>query len=422
VKILIQKLPKSKIELKIELSPREFDDFIEKAIFNLGRDFEIEGFRKGKVPKEIIREKIGLGKILEESADLAVKESYVRAILENKIEAIGRPEIQITKIAENNPFEFKADVSVLPEINLPDYKVIAARIKRKEGVVEEKEIEEAIIWLQKSRAKFIFKKQPAKIGNFVEIEFQSSQIEGGQIRKDGFILGEGHFVSGFEENLEGMAAGEEKNFSLKFPEDYFQETLAGKEVIFKVKMDSVKIIELPEINDAFLKNLGSFENLTTLKESIKEGIKKEKEIAESLRIRQEILKKIAESSSFETPDILIEEEKNRILENFKKKVSENLKIPFEEYLNKIKKAEKDIKESFVEEAQKNIRDYLILRKITKREKIEASKEEIENEINKVLKELPMEKAKEFDLEKLKMYIESEVRQEKTLKFLESLVR
>jgi len=187
-------------------------------------------------------------------------------------------------------------------------------------------------------------------------------------------------------------------------------------------MDSVKIIELPEINDAFLKNLGSFENLTTLKESIKEGIKKEKEIAESLRIRQEILKKIAESSSFETPDILIEEEKNRILENFKKKVSENLKIPFEEYLNKIKKAEKDIKESFVEEAQKNIRDYLILRKITKREKIEASKEEIENEINKVLKELPMEKAKEFDLEKLKMYIESEVRQEKTLKFLESLVR
>jgi trigger factor len=419
----VQKLSESKTELKIELLKEEFDNFLEKAILNLGKDFEIDGFRKGKAPKEIIKEKIGDFKILEEAANLAINESYFKAInqLEEKIEIISQPKIEILKMAVGNPFIFKAIIETLPEIKVPDYKKIASQIKKKEIIVEEKEIGEAINWIQRSRAKLTLKKEPAQFGDFVEIEFQSPQIEGGQNKKDGFILGQGHFIPGFEENLIGITEGKEKEFSLKFPENHLQKELVGKKVKFKVKMNSVQNVELPEITDDWAKNLGNFENLTALKANIEEGIKKEKEMEESLRIRQEILEKIAENSEFKIPESLIDLEKNRILNNLKNKVSETFKIPFEDYLNKINRTEKNLVGLFAKEAQKNAKEFLILREISKREKIEASKKEIENGINKILKNLPMEKTKELDPDKLKIYIKDEIEKEKTLKLLESLI-
>ena len=424
MEVSFQKLSKTKIELKIELSTEEFDKFIEKSIPSLGKNIEVDGFRKGKAPKEIIKEKVGDFKILEEAANLAINESYFKAIgqLEEKIEVISQPKIEILKLAAGNPFIFKAVVEILSEIELPDYRKIASEIKKKEIFIGEKEIEEAINWLRKSRSKLTLKGAAAENGDFVEIDFQSPQIEGGQNRKDGFILGQGRFIPGFEENLIGMTEGSEKEFSLKFPENHLQKELAGKEVDFKVKMNSVQKVELPGTTDDWVKSLGNFENLAALKENIKEGIKKEKEIEEVSRVRQEILEKIAENSKFETPESLIELEKNRILNNLKNKVSETLKIPFEDYLNKIKKTEKDLIESFAEEAQKTAREYLILREIAKREKIEASEEEAENEINKILRSLPTEKTKELDPEKLKIYIKDEIKREKTLKFLENFTK
>jgi len=424
MEVSFQKLSKTKIELKIELSTEEFDKFIEKAIPSLGKNVEVDGFRKGKAPKEIIKEKVGDFKILEEAANLAINESYFKAIgqSEEKIEVISHPKIEILKLAAGNHFIFKAVVEILPEIELPDYGKIASETKKKEVFIEEKEIEEAINWLRKSRAKLTLKGAAAETGDFVEIDFQSPQIERGQNRKDGFILGQGRFIPGFEENLIGMAEGSEKEFSLKFPGNHLQKELAGKEVNFKVKMNSVQKVELPEATDDWIKSLGNFENLFSLKESIKEGIKKEKEVEEVLRVRQEILEKIAENSKFETPESLIESEKNRILNNLKNKVSETFKISFEDYLNKIKKTEKDLMESFSEEAQKTAREYLILREVAKREKIESSKEEAENEISKILKSLPTEKTKELDPEKLKIYIKDEIKREKTLKFLENFIK
>ena len=424
MEVSIQKLPKSKIELKIELSVEELGSFVEKAILNLGKDLEADGFRKGKAPKEIIKEKIGDFKILETAANLAINESYLKAVgqLDEKVEVIFQPKIEILKLAAGNPFIFKAVIEVLPEINLPDYKKIASEAKKKEVFVGEKEIEEAIDWLRKSRAKLTLKGKAAEIGDFVEIEFQSPQIEGGQSRKDGFILGQGNFIPGFEKNLEKMIEGEEKEFSLKFPENHFQKELAGKEINFKVKMNSVKNVELPEITDDWIKSLGNFENLAALKTNIAKSIKKEKEIEEILRVRQEILEKIAENSKFEVPESLIDLEKNRILNNLKNKVSETFKIPFEEYLNKIKKTEKDLRESFTEEAQKTIKNHLVLDEIAKKEKIEVSQEETDNEANNILKNLPIEKTKELDPEKLKLYIKDEIKKEKALKFLESLVK
>jgi len=436
MKFSIKKLPKSKIEILFEIPSKEFEDFIEKATFNLGNNLEIEGFRRGKIPKEILEKEIGKERILREAIEMAIKENYFKVIFERKFEPISQPEIEIlspTTFQENSfnrikttksggGLIFKASFSILPEIELADFKKIASGIKRKEIEVPEKEIEDAILWLQKSRAKFIFKNQPAQKGDFVEINFQSPQIEGGVKQKDSFILGQGQFVGGFEENLEGMNFGEEKEFSLKFPENHSKPDLAGKEINFKVKMNSIQKMELPEINDQFAKSLGKFENLVALKRSIKEGLEIEKEIAESQRIRQEILEKICRNSSLEVPEILIEAEKNRLLEDLKERVARILQISFNDYLNKIKKSEEEIRNSFSLEAEDKVKKFLLLREISKIERISVSEEEMKEKINQFLKNYPSEKLKELDLEKLKSYYEEEIRNEKTFQFLENLTK
>ena len=432
----VKKLAKSQIEILFEISAEEFQKFIEKAIFELAKDLEIEGFRKGQAPKEILIPKIGKEKILALATQQAVKENYFREVIDKKLGVISQPEIEIlSEVSFGRGFSFKARFATLPEIVLPDYKKIAAQSKRKEILVEEKEIEDALIYLQKSRAKFIFEKRPAKKGDFVEIEFQSPQIEGGLKRKDNFILGEGHFVFGFENNLEGMMPGQEKEFSLQFPKDHPQKNLAGNIVNFKVKMNSVQRMELPQINDEFAKNLGKFENLIGLKENIKERIKMEKENSESQRIRGEILEKIVRKMEGDIPEVLIETEKKRMLEDLKNFVSERLKLTFEDYLAKIQKTEKELLDSFSNEAEKKVKSVLTLREISKREKIEVSEEEMKIAINEFLKNYPSpEKVKKglarqnfggqnlggLDLERLKSYYEEVIRNEKVLQLLEGL--
>lgn len=413
MKSTVKKLPKSEIELEIEVSAEEFGRFIEQATLNLGRDLEIKGFRKGKAPKNIIEEHIGPEKILIEAGDLAVNETYKKAVLENKIEAIFQPKIEIKKLAKGSDLVFSAKTAVLPEIKLPDYGKIASKIKRNKVVVEEKEIENALKWLQKSRAKFTLKNQPAQKGDFVEIEYWSAQIQG-EGRKDAFILGEGHFIPGFEEKIIGMKSGEEKeNITLD---------KNNKKITLRVKAVSVQNVEFPELNDEFAKSLGKFENLDVLKKNIRQGLVLEKEQAEKHRVRQEILERISEKTKAEIPEILIREEQEQMLENLKKMVSERLKISFEDYLKKLKKTEEEILGSFLLKAQKKVKSSLILREVGKRKKIEVSEEEINQEVNKILKHYPnVEKVKEgIDPEKLKEYTKEVLRTEKIFQLLENL--
>ncbi len=427
MKSTIKKLPKSQIEIEIEVSPEELDNFVEKATLNLGRNLEVDGFRKGMAPKEIIKEKVGKENILIEAADLTIKENYQKVVLEKKIEAISQPEIDILKLAQGNPFVFKAKISVLPELKLPDYKKIASQIKKNKVFVEEKEIEDALKWLRKSRAKFTLKNEPAQKGDFVEIEYWLSRVEDlsqptGQ--KDAFILGEGHFIPGFEEAIIGMRAGNEKEkISLNIPENHHLKNIAGQKIELKVKILSVQKVEFPELDDQFAKNLGNFDDLSGLKKNINEGLNFEKKQAESQKVRNEILEKINKEIICEIPEVLIEQEQNRMLEEFRHNVSENLKISFNDYLNQVKKTEKEIKDSFLDEAPKRVKNFLILREVGEKENIEVSEKEIEDEVNKMLKNYPSgEKAGgKIDPEKLKLYTENVIRNEKIFQLLESFI-
>lgn len=422
MKVQISNLTKSQVELKIEVSAEDFEKCKKEAIKELAKNLKMEGFRPGKVPEEIAEKSLSQEMIMAEAAERAVQEYYRKAVLENKLFPLGQPEVKVLKLAPENPFEFQATLAVMPQVKLPDYKKIASEVERKEVTVSDKELSDSMNWLQKSRAKFTLKQGGAEKGDFVEIEYNSLGIEGGKTFKDAFLLGEGKFLPGFEENMEGVSSGQEKEFKLEFPKDYAQKEIAGKEISFKVKMITVQKMDLPELGDEFAKNLGQFENLKSLEKSVKDGLQAEKENVETDRVRKEILDNISKKTEIDMPEILVESEKQRTLEDLKKRVEGQLKIPFSDYLAKIGKTEKDLLDSFSDQSEKKVKNSLVLREIANREEIQATEDEIKEDMNHILARFPDAKSAKaaFDLEDLREYTKEAIRNEKTFKLLENI--
>ncbi len=425
MKIEIKKLPKSQIELDFELTAEEFAPFVEKAVSNLSQNVKIEGFRPGKAPRNLIEQKVGSAALYEEAAELAVKKTYVAAVLEKNLNVIGRPEIQILKLAPGNPFNYKAKAAVLPEIKLPDCKTIAAETKSraKPADVPEKEVISAIESLRKSRAKNSAADREAKTGDFCEVDFEARhggvKIENGESKNHPLVIGGKEFIPGFEENLVGMKTCEEKTFSLKAPDDYFKKEYAGKVLDFKVKMNAVFERVLPELNDEFAKGLGKFENLEQLKKSVKEGLLAEKEKKEKDRLRMEILEKISEKTDMELPDILIESEKEKMAHELEHSV-EKFGLNLETYLAQIKKTMDDLKKDWQKDAEKRAKAALILREIAAKERLAPTEEEIAEKINETLEyyHSAEDVAKKIDPAAVRDYIEGQLKNEKVFEFLE----
>ncbi len=420
----IKKISNSEIEIKIEISKEEFASYYKKAISDLGKNIKVKGFREGHVPDSVVEKEIGNAQILEHAAQEAIGQNYIRVVRENDLQVVDRPKVEILKLALGSPFNFKIKVTVLPEIQLPDYRKIVSLVKKEKEKVKvgEDEIQKTIDWLRRSRSKLIALGREARKGDFVEVEYFSPQIENGRKRKDSFVLGQGGFIPGFEEKIEGMKAGQEtEEFSVDIPKNHFVKELAGKKVNFKIKLIAVFKMEPPELNDKFAQSVGKFKDVASLKESIKEGILAEKESKAREKFRQKILEKIINSIEWDIPKVLIEAEKNRLFEEFKKSFSRGSQSSFEDYLLRTKKTEKEVRESFEKPAIRNIKISLTLREISKKENIKASPQEIENQINEWLKRYPdVESAKSLDLEKLKEYTKERIINEKTLQLLEEV--
>ena len=440
MKTELKKLKNSEVEINFELDEKEFEEYLGKALAHLKEHVKVDGFRKGNVPKEMVEKQVGQENLLMDAGDLAVKKTYSKFVVENKLEPIGDPDVQIVKIAKGNPFLFKVTVAVLPEIELPDYKEIVSQVKVGKVEVDEKEIEEAIVYLQKSRATFTDKTTGAEKKDYVKIEYQNEHIGGGKPVKDMFILGEAGFLPDFEDNLLGMKPGDEKEFTAKFPENTPDKSLAGKEGVFKVKMVAIQVMDLPQINDEFAKQLGAFDTLVALKENLKTGIGLEKGENERMRARGEMVSKIAEKIypvksaeggvsqdakqfngvKFELPEKMVKYEQERLFEDMKNQIASQFKIGLEEYLASVKKTEEEIKSSFKLEAEKRIKNFLVLRQIGKAENIEVSATELEEEMNKVSKRYSKEQLEKIDINELREYSKGAIFNEKVFQFLENL--
>ncbi|MDD5738711.1 MAG: trigger factor [Candidatus Pacebacteria bacterium] len=400
MKIGIKKQSKTKVEIDFELSWEEFEVYYQKAINKISQGVSLDGFRQGKAPKDIVEQKVGDFKILEQAGEIALQENYLKIVKENNLEVIGPPQIEIKKLAKDNEFQAKIKLSILSEVDLPDYQKIVSKIEKKKSKVEDQEIEETIKWIQKSRANMQEVEKGAVNGNWVEIEYQSPQIENNKLLEDSFILGEAKLIPGFEQAIEGMKKGEEKEFSAVFPKDYYHKELSEKKADFKLKIKAVKTMDLPELNDDFAKTLGNFESFEKLKENIKEGLGLEKENQSKEIWKDDVLKAISDEIKVEMPEILVLSEKERIMHHLEHE-AEHLKISFEDYLKRIQKTKEQVENEAMERAIQGVKNYLILKEIGKKESIEVLEKDIEEEINKILASYPQTNFKEIDKESVK---------------------
>lgn len=421
----IKKLPQSTIEILVEVPQSEMAGFWDLAGQKLAENLAVKGFRPGKIPREIVEKTVGSEKFFNKAAELAIEKTYREIVKKNDIEPVGAPEITVLKISPADDFSYKLKVAVLPEVILPDYKTLVKSMTSKLQKVESKEVEDALRWLRSSRAKITEVQRPANLGDLVEIDFEirlsGVKMENGSSKNQPLILGEGHFVPGLEENLVGMKTGEEKEFSLKVPDKFWEKNLAGKIVDFKVKMGPVKERELPEINDAFARSLGNFENLAALEKSIREGLLREKEMKEKERFRIEMADKIVAEINWDLPEILIENEVYKMLHELRTDI-ESRGLKFEDYLTQIKKTVPELEHEFREPACRRVKIALVLRSIAKAEKIEPKMEEVEEKMNEILKLYPDAKAAEKDVNLPELYerMVAILTNEKVFEYLESL--
>ncbi len=405
-----------KVEAKVTLPFEEFKKYEKETLKDFQKNLELPGFRKGAVPEEVVRKKAGKEQILTEAAKRAIEGSYQKIVEEENFEPISRPEVEILKLAENNPFEFKATFDILPQFDLPDYGKIAESVKKEKLDVEEKEVEDTLKWLQKSRPDLREILRPAEKGNFVEINFSCPDIEKGKKHEDAFVLGEGRLVPGFSEELVGMEPGEKKSFSIDLPDDFRVKKLAGEKVDFEVEMKKVKEKKEREIDDDFAKEVGDFETLSELKENIRRGLGEEKEKALKQKRQEKILDKVVKKSDFKVPEVLVERETEKKLNTLKQRVAREMNTEFENYLEKLEKTEEELSEKLRKEAKKEAERFLVLRKVAEEEGIKVSEEEVQKEIENLLSRYPdPERAREaIDEKEIRRYTKQRIKNQKTL--------
>ena len=428
-------LPKSEIEIEITLLVAEFEPYVKRAAVSISERVEIEGFRTGKAPYEVVKSKVGEQAIYEEAAELAVRKTYpetVRETMDKRQEAgedftpIGKPEITITKLAPGNELMYKVRIALLPHVSLPDYKTIAkkARGKRQEATVSDEETDKAVQWLRESRATLVTVSRKAEKGDRVEVDFEirhhGVKVEGGESRNHPLVLGEGKFLPGFEDNLAGMAPGERKEFALAAPHDWSDRTWAGKTLDVSAQMRLVQERTVPELTDEFAHGLGDFASVDALKKSVREGLLAEKREKETQRIRGLMMEEIAGQARMEIPEVLTAGETEKMLSELKSGIEE-MGMKWEDYLTHIKKTPEELRGEWRQEAERRTRIALVLREIARQEHIEPAEEEITARANRSLAQYgsPDGAQKQVDAQGLKEYARGILKNEKVFELLEA---
>lgn len=432
MEININKISSNQVEIEVKIPIPQMESYFQLAASELSKDMRVDGFRPGKVPAEIVERERGSQKLYDQATNLAIQKTLPEAILDlpagpptgeagkagNKIEIVGQPDIVVTQIARGNPMKYKATFWTVPEVELGNYKKL--RVKKKELRVKDEEADKTLEHLQKSRAKLVTVNRPAKKGDRVEIDFitRSSgvKIEGGESKNHPLFIGEGRFIPGFEKELEGIKASEEKSFTLRVPKDWPQKNLAGRILNFQVKANLVQQRDIPELSDEFAKSLGNFQSLESLRKSIKKGILQEKGLREKERVRIELIEKVAQNSKMDIPEVLINIELDKMVNELRGSV-ESMGLDFDKYLAEIKKTTDELKKEWGIQAEKRARISLVLRAIAKKEKIEVRDDEVTQKVNETLKNIN-EAEKNIDLGALKEYTKGVIRNEKVFELLE----
>ena len=358
------------------------------------------GFRPGKAPRKMIESMYGPEVFYEEAVNIALPDAYMNAVKEQELDVVGYPEVELLEVGKEG-FSFKATVAVYPEVTLGQYKGLEA--PKAEVKVMAADVNARLKEMAERNSRMVSVDRAVKKGDTANINFEGFlegvPFEGGKGEDYDLAIGSGSFVPGFEEQLIGMKAEEEKDIDITFPEDYHKD-LAGKAVVFHVKVNAVKVKEVPAIDDEFAKDVSEFDTLADLKKDIKAKMTADRQQAADQAFEDDLMGKVADGITCDVPDAMVEEQAKRFVENLKLQIQQQ-GIPYEQYLKLTNMTEEDLLGQAQEPAVRQVKLELAMEAIAKEENVEVTDEEIEAEYAKNAEQYGMK------AEDLKKYISAD---------------
>ena len=395
-----EKLEKSRVALTIETSAEEFEAAVNKAYLKMRGKINVPGFRVGKAPRKIIEKMYGAEVFYEEAVNIILPDAYEDAVKEQGLETVGYPQVELESCTKDGVV-FKCTVAVYPEVKLGQYKGLEA--PKAEVKVAAADVNARLKEMADRNSRLVSVERAVKKGDTADIDFEGFDngvaFDGGKGENFDLEIGSGSFVPGFEDQLIGMKAGEEKDIDITFPENYTPE-LAGKPVVFHVKVNEVKVKELPAIDDEFAKDVSEFDTLKDLKADIKKKMTAERTEAAQRAFEDVLMAKVAEGVEADIPQEMVELQAERMMEQFKQQLASQ-GIPFDQYLQMTGTTEADFRKQADGPAAEQVKMDLAVEAIIKAEGLEASDEDVENEMKSVAEKYGM------DLDTVKKYLRPE---------------
>lgn len=395
-----EKLEKSRVALTIETSAEEFEAAVNKAYLKMRGKINVPGFRVGKAPRKIIEKMYGAEVFYEEAVNIILPDAYEAAVKEQELEVVGYPQVELESCTKDGVV-FKCTVAVYPEVKLGQYKGLEA--PKAEVKVVAADVNARLKEMADRNSRLVSVERAVKKGDTADIDFEGFDngvaFDGGKGENFDLEIGSGSFVPGFEDQLIGMKAGEEKDIDITFPENYTPE-LAGKPVVFHVKVNEVKEKQVPAIDDEFAKDVSEFDTLKDLKADIKKKLTAERTESAQRAFEDVLMAKVAEGIEADIPEEMVELQAERMMEQFKQQLASQ-GIPFDQYLKMTNTAEADFRKQAQGPAADQVKMDLAVEAIIKAEGLEASDEDVENEMKSVAEKYGM------DLDTVKKYLRPE---------------
>ncbi|WP_391557294.1 trigger factor [Robertmurraya sp.] len=384
--VKFEKLEGNQGVLTVEVDAAKVNEGLDAAFKKVVTKVNVPGFRKGKMPRAMFEKRFGVESLYQDAIDILLPEAYANAIEESGIDPVDRPEIDVEQIEKGKSFIFKATVTVKPEVKLGEYKGL--EVEKVETEVTDEDVANELKTLQERQAELVVKEEgKAENGDTVVMDFEGfvdgEAFEGGKAENYSLELGSGQFIPGFEEQLVGLAAGEEKDVEVSFPEEYHATELAGKPAVFKVKIHEVKGKELPELDDEFAKDVDEeVETLDALKEKIKNRLVDSKKHEAEHHVRDTVVDKAAANAEIDLPAVMIDTEVDRMMQEFEQRLQMQ-GMNLELYFQFSGQDENALREQMKEEGEKRVRVSLTLEAIAAAENLEVSEEDVDAELNKM---------------------------------------
>jgi trigger factor len=379
-----EKIEKNVGVLEVEVGSERVAEALDKAFKKVSTKVNVPGFRKGKVPRSIFEAKFGIESLYQDALDILLPEVYVQAVEEAGIDPVDRPEVDVEQFAKGQSLKFKATVTVKPEVTLGEYKGLEIEVDATS--VSDEEVEEELKRLQQRHAELVvIEDGAAENGDVVVLDFEGfvndEAFEGGKAEKHSLELGSGSFIPGFEEQLVGLSKGEEKDVEVTFPEDYQAEALKGQAAVFKVKIHEIKRKNLPALDDEFAKDVSEFDTIEEYKQDTKTRLQERKE--KDLEVKKETaaVEKAAANAEVEIPAAMVEAELDVMVKEFERRLRTQ-GMTLDIYFQFSGQNESVLKDQMREDAQKRVRNNLVLEAIAAAEKIEVSDAEVDVELEK----------------------------------------